>query len=75
LHNAEWTESALEDPGRLDRPVAKRIPSKISWFFEHFDDMIPKPLSGDLSGVYKFRIGDWIVVYRNPGSRTQKRYI
>ncbi len=63
MHNTEWTENALEDLGRLDKPVAKRILNKISWFSEHFDNIIPLPLSGDLSGVYKFRIGDYRVIY------------
>ncbi|MHB1661383.1 MAG: type II toxin-antitoxin system RelE family toxin [bacterium] len=63
MHNAEWTENALEDLGRLDKPVAKRILNKISWFSEHFDNIIPQSLSGDLAGVYKFRIGDWRVIY------------
>jgi mRNA interferase RelE/StbE len=53
----------LEDLGRLDKTVARRIISKIEWFSEHFDNIIPQPLSGDLAGVYKFRIGDYRVIY------------
>ena len=53
----------MEDLGRLDKTVARRIISKIEWFSEHFDNIIPQPLSGDLAGVYKFRIGDYRVIY------------
>ena len=63
MHNVEWTENALEYLDRRDKPVARRIMSKIEWFSEHFDNIIPQPLSGDLAGVYKFRIGDYRVIY------------
>ena len=63
MYNVEWTENALEDLGRLDKTVARRIMSKIEWFSEHFENIIPQPLSGDLAGVYKFRIGDYRVIY------------
>lgn len=59
----EWTEDAIEDLQRLDRPVAKRILSKISWFSHHFNSITPEPLSGDLAGTFKLRIGDWRVIY------------
>ena len=59
----EWTEDAIKDLQRLDKPVAKRIVSKISWFAHHFNNIIPEPLSGGLAGTFKFRIGDWRVIY------------
>jgi mRNA interferase RelE/StbE len=63
LHKLEWTEDAIEDLQRLDRFITQRILKKITWFSQHFDNIIPEPLSGDFTGAYKFRIGDWRVVY------------
>jgi len=63
LLKVEWTEDAIKDLQRLDKPVAKRIVSKISWFSHHFNNIIPEPLSGGLAGTFKFRIGDWRVIY------------
>ncbi|MCL4428760.1 MAG: type II toxin-antitoxin system RelE/ParE family toxin [Deltaproteobacteria bacterium] len=63
MHNIEWTEDALKDLSSLDKQIAKRIVNKLSWFAERFDDIIPKPLSADFAGLYKFRIGDWRVIY------------
>ncbi|MHB1664713.1 MAG: type II toxin-antitoxin system RelE family toxin [bacterium] len=59
----EWTEDALKDLEALDKPVAKRIVNKVSWFCQHFENIIPEPLSGELSGLFKFRVGDWRVIY------------
>lgn len=59
----EWTKDALNDLRNLDRPIQKRILAKITWFSRHFDNIIPEPLSGELSGTYKIRIGDWRIIY------------
>lgn len=60
---AEWTKDAFEDLRNLDKPIAKRILNKITWFTQHFDNITPEPLSGELVGTYKLRIGDWRVIY------------
>jgi mRNA interferase RelE/StbE len=59
-----WTEDALEDLEKLDPSIRKRIIRKISWFSEHFNNQTPEPLSGQLSGDFKIRIGDWRVIYQ-----------
>jgi mRNA interferase RelE/StbE len=63
LHKIEWTDDAVEDLQRLDKPIAKRILTKITWFSHQFDNIIPEPLSGDFTGTFKLRVGDWRVVY------------
>jgi len=63
LHKVEWAEGALEDLEKLDKTIANRILSKITWFSIHFDSIIPEELSGDLAGMFKLRVGDWRVLY------------
>ncbi len=63
----EWTEAALEDLERLDKPIINRILKKISWFSNNFDNITPESLSGELSGAFKLRIGDWRVIYAVEG--------
>ena len=63
MPKVEWTKDALDDLEKIDNSIVKRILNKISWFSDHFNSIIPEPLSGDLSGFYKFRIGDWRVIY------------
>jgi mRNA interferase RelE/StbE len=59
----EWTEEAVADLEALDPPIRKRLVKKIGWFVSHFSTQVPEPLSGELSGAYKIRIGDWRVIY------------
>lgn len=49
--------------GNLDPSVAKRIYKRVKWLGEHFDSITPEPLEGDWKGKFKFRIGDYRVVY------------
>ena len=63
MHKVEWAEGALEDLEKLDKTIANRILSKITWFSIHFDSIIPEELSGDLAGMFKLRVGDWRVLY------------
>jgi mRNA interferase RelE/StbE len=63
LPKIEWAKDALDDLQKIDKPIVKRILKKISWFSQHFDDITPEPLSGELVGTFKLRIGDWRVIY------------
>ncbi|HKZ56342.1 MAG TPA: type II toxin-antitoxin system RelE/ParE family toxin [Thermodesulfovibrionales bacterium] len=63
MPRVEWTKEAVEDLQKLDKSIAKRILNKISWFSQHFDNITPEPLSGELVGTFKLRIGDWRVIY------------
>ncbi len=59
----EWTDDAIEDLQGLDKPISKRILKKITWLSQHFNNITPEPLSGELAGSFKLRIGDWRVIY------------
>lgn len=60
----EYTEEAKKDLKSLDRSVAKRIIKKIAAFTDA-DDPIKhaKPLVGVMSGLYRFRVGDYRVIF------------
>jgi len=58
-----WTGNAVNDLKKLDRLVARRIIKKISWFSAYYDKVIHEPLSGDLKGMFKLRVGNWRVIY------------
>lgn len=63
MPNVEWEKEALDDLQKIDRPIVKRILNKISWLSQYFNNITPEPLSGDMSGQFKLRVGDWRVVY------------
>ena len=59
----EWTERSVKDLERLDKPIARRISRRLTWFSRNFQSIAPEPLSGELKGTFKLRIGDWRAVY------------
>ena len=59
----EWTEGAIKDLERLDKPVARRILRRLAWLSKNFQSIVPEPLTGELKGTFKLRIGDWRAVY------------
>ncbi|WP_414588262.1 type II toxin-antitoxin system RelE family toxin [Scytonema sp. PCC 10023] len=59
----EYEPEALVSLERLTLVVRKRIISKIIWLAENLDQITPQPLTSDLSGFYKLRVGDYRVIY------------
>ena len=71
----EWNEAAIKDLANLDKPVAQRILKKINWLSENIERVTPEPLTGQLKGTYKLRIGDWRVVYTIEGQTLVIQFI
>jgi len=63
LPKVEWTEEAFADLRKLDPAIQKRILRKINWIARHFNIVTPEPLSGELGGAFKIRVGDWRIIY------------
>lgn len=59
----EITDIGENDLDKLSSEIRKRIISKIQWFIKNFEYITPIPLSEPLRGFFKFRIGDWRIVY------------
>ena len=64
MYDLRILDAAEVDLTRLDRSVARRIVNRIQWLAEHFDDLKPELLAGTLSGFYKFRVGDYRIIYK-----------
>ena len=43
--------------------MARRIADRIRWLAEHFEEITPEPLKGELAGLFKLREGDYRVIY------------
>ena len=71
----EWTDKAVRDLEKLDKPVAARIIKKITWFISNSDKVTPEHLSGDFKGMFKLRIGDWRVIYTLKDNRAVIQFI
>ena len=63
----DWTEQAIKDLEKLDKPIVQRILARITWFSKNFESVVPEYLSGEFRGAFRFRVGDWRVIYTVEG--------
>jgi mRNA interferase RelE/StbE len=75
LVRIEWTEGAIKDLEKLDKPIARRIVRRLTWVSNNFQSVVPEPLSGPLRGAFKLRIGDWRAVYTVEGKAIVIQFI
>lgn len=59
-----YTDPALEDLESLPRPIAQRIARKVKWFSEQTKPLqFAKSLHDTEFGQYRFRVGDYRVIF------------
>lgn len=63
IYSVRWDTEALEDLRELDRSDAKRIVKKVESHLIKAPLSLGKPLSGNFSSLYRYRIGDYRVLY------------
>ena len=56
-------KAASQDLERLDKPTGRRIVQRINWLAANLDAIHLEALTGDLAGLYKFRVGDYRIIY------------
>jgi mRNA interferase RelE/StbE len=59
-----FTQPAKRNFRKIDAVARAEITEKLEWLAGHFDAVIPLPLGGDWRGFFKFRIGDFRVIYK-----------
>lgn len=50
-YQVEFFPKASDELAALDKAVAQRVLNKLKWLAEHFKDLTPEPLSGELKGL------------------------
>jgi mRNA interferase RelE/StbE len=63
MYRLRLLAAAIRDLERLDRSVGVRIGKRLQWLAENFESIRPQALEGNLAGFFKFRIGDYRVIY------------
>jgi mRNA interferase RelE/StbE len=63
MYRVHILPAATRELARLDRAVGRRIVERINWLATNLDTINPEPLTGDFSGLYKFRVGDYRILY------------
>lgn len=58
-----WHEDALVDFRKLDRPVARKIVDKVESTLSKDPKGLGRLLKGPLKGLYRYRVGDYRVIY------------
>jgi mRNA interferase RelE/StbE len=62
-YSVEYEPEALVSLETLTPIVRDRVVNKINWLAENFDQITPQPLTADLAGFYKLRVGEYRVIY------------
>jgi mRNA interferase RelE/StbE len=63
MYQVTFTPEAELDLANLNKPIAQRVFKKIHWLADHFNLVMPEPLTGLWQGMYKLRVGDYRVIY------------
>jgi mRNA interferase RelE/StbE len=61
LRLLESAETALR---RIDGTIARRIMRRLRWLADNFEQVKPEALTGELAGLFKFRVGDYRAIYQ-----------
>jgi len=63
MYHIRILDEATRELAQLDKQVGRRIVARIYWLAANLDSLKPEALVGDLSGFYKFRVGDYRILY------------
>lgn len=62
--DVEFSEGAEDDVAGMDSQLRRRIIERLGWLSENFENITPLPLGNVWRGFFKFRVGDWRIIYR-----------
>lgn len=63
VYTIKYTPQAAEDIQQLDAQIQRRVLAKILQLASRADEVRHVRLTGDWSGMYRLRVGDFRVVY------------
>jgi len=63
MYHIHILDTAARELAKLDKPLGRRIVERIRWLATNLDEIRPEPLTGDLAGLDKLRVGAYRVVY------------
>ncbi len=62
-YNVIWHEGTLKDLKKLNRSSAKKVVAKVKNYLIQDPVKLGTPLKGNLKGLYRYRIGEYRVIY------------
>ncbi len=64
MYEIRILDEAVRDLQQLDKTVSRRIVKRINWLAANLDSLHREILTGNFSEFYKFRVGDYRVLYQ-----------
>jgi mRNA interferase RelE/StbE len=64
VYKVAYLDSVEEDLRKLDKTTAKKILNRIETYLARDPKELGKPLKGDFQGYWRYRWGDYRVIYR-----------
>ncbi len=64
MYKVAYLDSVEEDLKRLDKPTVKKILNRIETYLAKDPRGLGKPLKGDFQGYWRYRWGDYRVIYK-----------
>ena len=58
-----WNKEALDDLKQLDKPIRQKIFDRVETYLAQDPANIGKALAGNHAGLYRYRYGDYRVIY------------
>lgn len=58
-----WHEGIRNDLAQLDKAMARKVISRINTYLVHDPLKLGKALTGQFAGLYRYRYGDYRVLY------------
>ncbi len=64
MYKVAYLDSIEEDLKKLDKSIVKKIIRRIETYLAQDPQGLGKPLQGDFQGYWRYRWGDYRVIYR-----------
>jgi len=62
-YQVKWHENAIDDLRRADKKSAKSLIERLKSYLPQDPISLGKPLKGIFKGLYRYRFGDYRVIY------------
>lgn len=62
-YKVQWHEDTLKDLDKLDKEIVRKIVDRVNTYLIRAPLKLGKALTGQFSGLYRYRYGDYRVIY------------
>ncbi len=63
MYKLVFSLEAMASLASLDKNIAQRVLDRLKWLIQNINNITLIPIKGNLSGLYKLRVGAWRIIY------------